>query len=195
MSTVSDETPGGCRVCPHQMAFMLDNWIRRLLQNPAKLIGEYIAPGNTVVDMGCGPGFFSIDMARAVGRTGQVIAVDLQQGMLDRVKKKALRHGVSDRMTYHQCRSDGIGLECAADFILAFYMVHETPEPKSFFAEAKTMLKAGGKLLVVEPKMHVSQASFGAMVADAEITGLQVVDYPTGKGGRAVLLAAWGKAV
>lgn len=190
MSPVSDETPGGCRVCPHQMAFMLDNWIRRLFQNPVKLIGEYIAPGNTVVDMGCGPGFFSIDMARVVARTGQVIAVDLQQGMLDRVKKKAIRHGVADRLTYHQCRSDGIGLKCTADFILAFYMVHETPDPRYFFEETKTMLKTGGKLLVVEPKMHVSQASFVAMVAEAESAGLEVVDYPTGKGGRAVLLAA-----
>jgi ubiquinone/menaquinone biosynthesis C-methylase UbiE len=189
MSTIPDEAPGGGRVCPHQMAFMLDNWIRRFFQNPVKLLGEYITAGNVVVDMGCGPGFFSIDMARLVGPAGQVIVVDLQPDMLNRVKKKALRHGVADRMTYHQCRADGIGLECAADFMLAFYMVHETPDPRSFFEETKSMLKAGGKLLVVEPKMHVSQGVFDAMVEDAARAGLKAVDYPTGKGGRAVLLA------
>jgi hypothetical protein len=93
-------------------------------------------------------------------------------------------------MIYHQCRSDGIGLKCAADFMLAFYMVHETPDPRYFFEEIKTMLKAGGKLLVVEPKLHVSQAAFEAMVTDAKGAGLQVADYPPGKGGRAVLLVA-----
>lgn len=177
------------RVCPHQIAFTPDNWIRRLFQNSAKLLAEYIREGDTVVDMRCGPWFFSIDMAKMVGEGGNVIAGDLQAGMLNCVKEKALRHGVADRMTYHQCRADGIGLECAADFMLAFYMVHETPDPRSFFEEIETMLKAGGKLLVVEPKMHVSQTSFDAMVEDATNAGLRIVDYPTGKGGRTVLLA------
>lgn len=189
MPTDKVAASGGGRVCPHQIAFTLDNWIRRLFQNPVKLLAEYIEEGAVVVDMGCGPGFFSIDMAKMVGDGGNVIAVDLQAGMLNRVKKKAARHGVADRMTYHQCRADGIGLECAADFMLAFYMVHETPDPRSFFEETKSLLKAGGKLLVVEPKMHVSQGAFDAMVEDAARAGLKAVDYPTGKGGRAVLLA------
>lgn len=189
MSAMSDKWAGGGRVCPHQMAFMLDNWIRRCFQNPFKLIGEYIRSGDMVVDMGCGPGFFSIDMAKMVGSAGQVIAVDLQADMLDRVRQKALRYAVADRMMYHQCRSDGIGLQCAANFILAFYMVHETPNPHLFFEEIKSMLKAGGKLLVVEPKMHVSRASFEEMVEDAVRAGLRALDFPTGKGGRAVLLA------
>lgn len=136
-----------------------------------------------VVDMGCGPGFFSIDMAKMVGSAGQVIAVDLQADMLDRVRQKALRYAVADRMIYHQCRSDGIGLQCAANFILAFYMVHETPNPRLFFEEIKSMLKTGGKLLVVEPKMHVSRASFEEMVEDAVRAGLRALDFPTGKGG------------
>jgi len=190
MQAMSDKCAGGGRVCPHKMAFMLDNWIRRFFQNPAKLLGEYIRAGDTVVDMGCGPGFFSIDMANMVGPAGQVIAADLQSGMLDRVKKKAARYGVADQMTYHRCRTDSIGLECAANFILAIYMVHETPDARRFFEEARSMLTASGKLLVVEPKMHVSQVTFDAMVADAARSGLKVADYPTGKGGRAVLLVA-----
>lgn len=189
MPAMSDKCAGGGRVCPHQMAFMLDNWIRRLFQNPVKLLGEYIRAGDTVVDMGCGPGFFSIDIAKLVGPAGQVIAVDLQADMLDRIRKKALRHGVTDRVMYHQCRADGIGLQCAANFILAFYMVHETPDARRFFEEARSMLTPGGKLLLVEPKMHVSQASFESMVEDAARAGLRALDFPTGKGGRAVLLA------
>ena len=76
-------------VCSHDHSFFLDNFIRRLIQNPRKIVGEYIHNGDTVVDLGCGPGYFSIDMAKMVGESGHVIAVDLQPEMLEKVKKKA----------------------------------------------------------------------------------------------------------
>jgi ubiquinone/menaquinone biosynthesis C-methylase UbiE len=175
-------------VCPHQAGFMLDNPFRRLIQSPKKIVGEYIRPGDTVIDVGCGPGYFTIDMAKMVGHTGRVVAADLQQPMLLKVKKKAARHGVSDRIQYHQCEADKIGLKASADFILAYYMIHETPDPKRFLAELNGMLKAGGKLLIVEPKMHVSKKSFENMLAKAERAGLKILDTPKGKGGRSVLL-------
>jgi ubiquinone/menaquinone biosynthesis C-methylase UbiE len=189
MNARAKEVSGTGRVCPHQAAFMLDNWIRRLFQNPRNLVGEYIQPGDTAVDMGCGPGFFTIDMARMVGRSGQVIAVDLQTGMLQHVRKKARRHGLANRIKYHQCRAEGIGLECQANFVLAFYMVHETPDPHGFFTEIRSILAPGGKLLVVEPKMHVSRSAFEDMTAKAVDAGMQITGNPSGKGGRAVLLA------
>lgn len=174
-------------VCPHQIAFFLDNWFRRLIQNPKKILGLYISTGDTVMDMGCGPGFFTIDMAKMVGPNGRVIAVDLQEKMLSHVRKKATRHGVDDRITYHQCPSDRIGFDDKADFILAFYMIHETPDPKGFLEETKTLLKDKGKILVVEPKMHVSQELFEEMLTDAENVGLKAVDFPKSLGGRSVL--------
>ena len=175
-------------ICPHQMAFMLDNWFRRWIQHPKKIAGEYVRQGDTVFDIGCGPGYFSIDLAKMVGEAGTVYAVDVQASMLSKVKKKAERHGVAQRMVFHQCGADRIGLNQTADFILAYYMIHETPDPKSFLAELKTMLKPQGKLLVVEPRMHVSQASFESMVADAQDAGMKAVAFPKGKGGRGVLL-------
>ena len=174
-------------VCPHQAGFMLDNPLRRLIQNPKKVVGEYIRPGDTVIDVGCGPGYFTIDMAKMVGDTGRVIAVDLQEPMLLKVKKKAARHGVADRIQYHRCEADKIGLEAAADFILAYYMIHETPDPERFLAELNGLLKAGGKLLAVEPKMHVSKKSFEKMLAQAERAGLKALGTPKRKGGRSVL--------
>jgi len=170
------------------MAFTLDNWVRRRFQGPRKLVEAYIRPGATVVDLGCGPGFFTIEMARLVGPEGRVIAVDLQPGMLNRVRKKAQRHGVAARITLHPCRADRIGLICEADFVLAFYMVHETPNPKRIFKEIHAMLKANGQLLVVEPRLHVRQAAFEAMVKDAQGAGMEPVAFPEGKGGYAVLL-------
>jgi ubiquinone/menaquinone biosynthesis C-methylase UbiE len=66
------------RVCPVKRAGSLDNRIRRWIQNPKKILKPYIEEGMTVLDIGCGPGFFSIDMAQMVGKTGRVIAADLQ---------------------------------------------------------------------------------------------------------------------
>ena len=76
------------RVCPVERAGGLDNRVRTLLQNPQKILGNYVKEGMTALDLGCGPGFFSIGMARIVGESGLVIATDLQEGMLQKLKMK-----------------------------------------------------------------------------------------------------------
>jgi ubiquinone/menaquinone biosynthesis C-methylase UbiE len=177
------------RVCPYKYAFMLDNWVRKMLQNPKRIVGEYIQAGNTVIDLGCGPGFFSVQMAKMVGDKGHVIAVDLQEEMLAAVHKKAVREHVSQRMAFHRCGADSIGLKTGADFILAFYMLHETPDPRACLVELKDLLSADGRILIVEPRMHVSKKAFQAMLQDAEAVGLRIVELPRNKGGRSVLLA------
>ena len=175
-------------VCPHTISFFLDNWVRKLIQNPKKIVGPYIKKGDTVIDIGCGPGFFSIEMAKLVGKNGKVIAVDLQEKMIAHVKKKADKHAMQDRMEFRQCDANAIGLNRKADFILAYYMVHETPSPLHFMEEARGMLKDGSKMLVVEPKMHVSKSIFAQMLQEAEQAGLKAMDFPPKKGGRSVLL-------
>ena len=70
------------RVCPVTLAGGLDNTIRKWLQNPRKILGPYIKEGMIVLDVGCGPGFFSIELAQMVGNSGRVVAADLQEGML-----------------------------------------------------------------------------------------------------------------
>lgn len=176
-------------VCPHKMAFLLNNWVRKLFQNPRKIVGEYISEGDTVVDFGCGPGFFSIEMARLVGSKGKVFAVDLQEEMLEYVKRKAAGKDIAGRIEYHRCKSDRVGLqlEKKADFMLAFYMVHETPNPAAFLEEVKLLLNKGGKFLVVEPKMHVNLEMVEEMIVMAEKAGFRVLDTPKKKGGRSVL--------
>lgn len=189
LSVAKPDTP---HVCSHQYAFMLDNWIRRLIQHPRRILGEYINRGDTVVDIGCGPGYFTIDMAKLVGQEGRVIAVDLQEKMLAYVNKKALKKGFAGRIESHRCEAGRIGLIVKADFILAFYMVHETPDAGAFLEEVKTILKPGGKLLAVEPKFHVGKTKFQTMVSQGMDAGLKVVEYPRKKGGRAVLFANIG---
>ena len=139
------------------------------------------------MDMGCGPGYFTIDMAKMVGPKGRVIAVDIQDKMLQRVRKKAQKHGIADRIDYHTAGTDHIGLGKKVDFILAFYMIHEVPGMAHTLEELKTLLNDGGKILAVEPKMHVSKTGFNRMLDDAEEIGLKALDFPKRAGGRSVV--------
>ena len=123
-----------------------------------------------------------------VGPHGTVVAIDLQAEMLEKVTRKATRHSVADRMEFHQCAADRIGYSGKANFILAFYVVHETPDMAAFFKEVHQMLLPGGMLLVVEPRHHVKEDAFKTMVQIAEAAGLQAIAYPKGKGGPSVLL-------
>jgi hypothetical protein len=115
------------RVCPVERAGSLDSRFRRWLQNPRKILSRYIKEGMTVLDLGCGPGFFSIDIARMVGKSGRVIASDLQEGMLQKIRDKIHGTEFEERITLHQPPKGRIGVSENVDFVLAFYMIHEVP--------------------------------------------------------------------
>ncbi len=165
-------------VCPVELAGGLDNGIRRWLQNPNKILAPYIRSGMTVLDLGCGPGFFTIEMGRMLYDSGKVIAADLQQGMLDKVAAKIKSSELENTIQLHKCQDDRIGLAEKVDFILAFFMVHEVPDHDKLFAEVKTLLKPGGRMLIIEPNFHVSKESFNNMMEIINKYGLTEIDRP-----------------
>ena len=175
-------------VCPYQRAWTLDNWIRRLLQNPYKIVGKYIKEGQVVMDLGCGPGLFSLAMAKLVGEKGKVISVDIQEEMLQIVKNKSEREGLSSRIILHKAQPEKLGISEMVDFALAFYMVHEVPDKKSFWSEVASHLKPDGRFLIVEPKFHVSKSDFDSTLEVARSVGLEQVSEPKISFSRAALL-------
>lgn len=175
-------------VCPYQRAWTLDNWIRKLLQNPYKIVGEYIKEGQVVMDLGCGPGFFSLAMAKLVGEKGKVISVDIQDEMLQIVKNKSEQERLSSRIILHKAQHEKLGISEMVDFALAFYMVHEVPDKKSFLSEVASHLKPDGRFLIVEPKFHVSKSDFDSTLEVARSVGLEQVSGPKFSFDRAVLL-------
>jgi len=165
-------------VCPVERAGSLDNRIRRWLQDPQKILGPYVDEGMTVLDIGCGPGLFTIEMAQMVGKSGRVIAVDLQEGMLDKLRNKIRRTELAERITLHRCKEDSIGVSDKVDFALAFYMVHEVPNQQEFFDEVRSILKPGGLVLIAEPPFHVSKREFEETIIKARNAGLTPVEGP-----------------
>lgn len=167
------------RVCPVELANSLDNRLRRWLQNPQKILSPYVTEGMTALDIGCGPGFFSIELARLVGPTGRVIAADLQQGMLDKLAGKIRGTELSKRIGLVKSDSSSLNVSVPADFILAFYMVHEIPDQAAFFRQLFPLLRQEGKFLIVEPRMfHVSRAQFSVTVHQAEAAGFLMSKGP-----------------
>ncbi|MGD9201882.1 MAG: methyltransferase domain-containing protein, partial [Chitinispirillia bacterium] len=94
------------QVCSEDHSVYLDNFVRKILHNPQKMFHKYIKAGDTVMDIGCGPGTFTIDLAKMVTKQGRVIGIDLQEGMIKRATQKARRNGVLDIITFHQCQSN-----------------------------------------------------------------------------------------
>jgi ubiquinone/menaquinone biosynthesis C-methylase UbiE len=165
-------------ICPWWLAYTFDNPIRKLFHKPWKMLGPYVKEGMSVMDVGCGMGFFSIGMAKMVGDNGKVIAVDLQQKMLDITLKRAKHAGVADRISPQRCQPDKLGILEKVDFILTFWMVHEVGHQKDFFKELGTILTPGGKILMAEPKMHVSTEDIAKTIEIARSTGLRLQAQP-----------------
>jgi ubiquinone/menaquinone biosynthesis C-methylase UbiE len=176
-------------VCPWWLAYTFDNPARRLLHNPEKILGEFIGTGQTVIDLGCGMGYFSIAMARLVGERGRVISVDIQEKMLETVSRRAERQGLQSRIQLHQSEPYKIGVNEQVDFALAFWMVHEVPNIEAFLKELLIILKPEARFLLVEPKIHVTASDFQKTVELACAAGLKLCSEPNVRMSRAVLFA------
>jgi len=162
------------RVCPVERPGSLDNKLRKWLQSPVKILKPYIKEGMTVIDIGCGPGFFTIPLAELVGKNGKVIAADLQDGMLQKILRNINGTELEKRIDLHKCEQNKIGITEKADFILAFYVVHEIPDQENFFKEIKSLLNKDGMIFIVEPNFHVTKKSFEEMKRKAESSGLKL---------------------
>jgi ubiquinone/menaquinone biosynthesis C-methylase UbiE len=165
-------------VCPWWLCFTFDNPLRKIIHDPIKIINPYVHQGDTVIDIGPGMGYFSIPIAELVGSTGRVTAIDIQPKMLSAIVNRAQKKGVADRIKTHLAGPDSIGFHEKADFILAFWMVHEVPDQKKFLSEIRNLMKPDGLFLLVEPLLHVSRKNFARMVEMAEELGFVIKESP-----------------
>lgn len=161
-------------VCPIWVGYFLASRLRKLLQNPTRVIGPYVRPNMTVLDFGCAMGFFSLPMAEAVGPGGKVVCVDRQPKMLDVLKRRAARAGLLDRIRCHVCPEDSIdlkGYDGAFDFALAFAVLHEVSHPDRILSDLARLVRGGAHLLLAEPVGHVTPEEVEHTVALAREHG------------------------
>jgi len=170
-------------VCPWWFTYTFDNPLRRLIHKPEELFEAHVQPGMRALDLGCGFGYFSLGLARLVSPGGSVLAVDLQEKMLRRVRKRAhaanleqtITPRLCDRHTLHIGPTEG---DAPADFALAFWMAHEVPDQRRVFREVQAALRPGGRFFLVEPKLDIGPRYFEEECARVEDAGFRIRECP-----------------
>jgi ubiquinone/menaquinone biosynthesis C-methylase UbiE len=179
------------RVCPVWVGFLLASPLRKLLHPPERILAPHVRQGMTVLDIGSAMGFFSLPLARLVGPSGRVVCVDMQERMLRALEKRSRKAGLQAVVETRLCHPEGLGLEDlkgGIDFALACYVVHEVPDASVFFSEVRSVLRASGKMLVMEPTGHVSAEKFRRMVTLARESGFTRLEEPKITRSRSALL-------
>lgn len=177
--------------CPVFLGYFLLFPLRRLYQNPEKILGRHVKRGMNILEIGPGMGFFSLPMAGMTGKTGRVICVDVQEGMITKLMKRAEKAGLSGIIETRLCGEQSLkidDLKNKVDFALAFAVIHELSNASVFFNEVYLSLKRGGKFFIAEPKGHSSQNSFDNILKIAKSIGFKIVEYPVVRQSRAVVL-------
>jgi len=130
---------------------------RKHIQPPSMIIdGLGLKPGMKVVELGCGPGTYTLDVAKAVLPDGVVYAVDIQEGMLNQLRKKMERQGIANILPVLADAKGDIPLEDSiADAAYAVAVIGEISDPVSALKQVRRLLKPGGQFaqseLAIDP--------------------------------------------
>lgn len=109
-----------------------------------------VLPGQTVCDMGCGNGFYTLPLARLVGKRGTVIAVDIQREMLGLLKDRAAAEKL-DNIEYVLGTVVDPKIEArSVDLVLMVDVYHEFSRPEEMLRAIRASLKPGGRVALVE---------------------------------------------
>jgi len=164
-------------VCPWWLCFTFDNPVRGLIQNPYRILKDYVKSGDSILDIGPGMGFFTFPMSRITGPEGNVTALDIQEEMLIRLERKIINKKAKNVKT-KLYDGDRFGLEDKYDFILLFWMYHEVRNKKMFTGEIEAVMKPGARLFIAEPGIHVSLKKYYESLKLFTDAGFKVIDEP-----------------
>lgn len=135
--------------CPWSLAWLVNNPIRRRYMRPL-LNRVGIRPGERVLELGPGPGTFTLGAARRVGPEGRLIAVDIQPQMIAQVERRVREAGLTNVET-HVASAYELPLEDASvDRAFLVTVLPEIPDHGRALAELHRVLKRGGVLSITE---------------------------------------------
>jgi len=114
-----------------------------------------IRRGFNVLDVGVGTGFMAMGAARAVGRDGKVIGVDISKAMMARARRNLARQGVAGRVEFRVGDMENLPLENRqVDAVICNMGLHHSPKPQNAINEMVRVLKVGGKLAISDLEEH-----------------------------------------
>lgn len=138
----------------------LDSPIRRELLPPFQVLKSIgLTTGVTMLDLGCGTGFFTFPASELIGNQGRVYAVDISAELLDEAQKRweqFLNQNDSTLLApveFLQSQENNIPvLDSSIDLILMANVFHELESPQELLQEVKRILRANGRIALIEWK-------------------------------------------
>jgi tRNA A58 N-methylase Trm61 len=147
------------QICPAKLAEGLDDPIRK-----------------SVLEVEHCTEFFSTEIAKMLNDSGKVIAVDVQEDMIDIIRKKIKVTKLEQRIELHKSNYESTGIVEDVDFVLACWMAHDIQNPKRFFEELISTLKPDGLIFIIDPKFDVSEELFKTMADIIKEYGFTTVE-------------------
>lgn len=177
LDTLLRQTRRGDFPYPHQAAFLLDNPVRRLFTNPRDTVDQLeLTPTDQVLELGPGPGFYSLELAREL-TDGRLELFDLQPQMLDKARHKLEAAG-HPNVGFHSGDA-GAGLPFPdKTFDVAFLaaVIGEVPDKPACIRSLARVLKTGGQLAFFEHFPDPDRLSVARLRELVEPEGFTLLD-------------------
>lgn len=165
------------RQFPAGLAFLLNNPLRRRLNPPHRLVHLLgIGPSDVVVDFGCGPGFYTVELARRAAKT---IGVDVSPAMLAKARRAAQNAGLQVTLL----QSDGERIELpseSVDLVLLTHVFHEIEQKERALGEFRRILKQGGRVAILE---RTRVRGLGRLLPGPPVVKLAEITEPAARAG------------
>ena len=111
-------------------------------------------PGETVVDLGSGAGFDSLQAARHVGPTGSVTGIDMTQAMVDKAAQSAKEMGLSN-VEFKLGYLEELPFEPeSVDVVISNGVINLTPDKVSVMSQVASILRPGGRFQIADIIVH-----------------------------------------
>ena len=158
---------------------------RHALLRPSDLLRELgLMPGDTLADIGCGPGFFAIPAAEIVGKEGLVLAADIQGEMLAALRSRVQEHELVNVRMVKTSETEIPLQDGCADMALVAFTLHEVEQRARFLHRVRRLLKPKGRMVVIEWEKRDEETGPPAsarltpeeVLMDAEASGLHLAD-------------------
>ena len=164
------------RYFPHQLAFLIDNPLRRLLISPETLVDRLgLAGSEAVLEVGPGSGYFSVELARRL-TDGHLQLFDLQQEMLDKARRKLERAGFGN-VAFTQGDACELPFSSATfDLALLVTVLGEVPDPQACLQGLRKVLRPGGVLAFHEQVPDPDRVSLPELRHLVAAEGFELVD-------------------
>jgi len=159
--------------CPTSWSWIVDNPLRRWDVRHA-LDRAGLRAGETVLELGPGPGAFTVDAARQVGATGRLIAVDIQSGMIAQVEARVKAAGITNVETHVASAYELPLPDASVDRAYLVTVLPEIPDPVRALREVYRVLRPGGVVSMTEEFLDPDYPRRATTVAWATAAGFAV---------------------